>query len=364
MNLNGLREDSFVLKILYATGMLQDPSLQQCYTTLPLMVVPNIYLTGELDEDGHAKGNAIDINVNDWNKYFATYTDHWLKDGYLVDPDEYGDYLQEFMFFHDEGKGNTQGAQAYFYGHHKVISDTEVHITMFHIMNINTKHSKNPKDFIIETWGITHNYKPYVPEEESEIRDNREVPKGALWIMSLNSCYGMAINKDTLNVYKDGIELIAKRNDMTVTAIHHDTVQLMVKILSAFHKFAYHEDKYLTLIRSAEPLSPREKRTRRSKPWLIRNAPRLIYLNRLPSQPKPNLGGTHVSPIPHRKKGFWRTLSALRFKNHPHYKVYKGNYVRPCFVGDKDKIIEGHRYTIVTKGTRLLGSGDKNDKDK
>ena len=115
-----------------------------------------------------------------------------------------------------------------------------------------------------------------------------------------------------------------------------------------FHVFAFERDMYLTEVHKEGEQSARDKRTLRIKPWATRNLPRLIYLNKLPSEHKEHQGGHHASPKPHQRRGCFKTLSHEKFKHHPKYQVDKGVYCRPAFVGDTSKIFEGNRYTIIT----------------
>lgn len=50
---------------------------------------------------------------------------------------------------------------------------------------------------------------------------------------------------------------------------------------------------------------------------------------------------------PHHRRGFFKTLRAERFKGHPLYMKEKAIYVRPTWIGDKEKVVDGNVYTIL-----------------
>ncbi|RLB60221.1 MAG: hypothetical protein DRH08_15715 [Deltaproteobacteria bacterium] len=135
------------------------------------------------------------------------------------------------------------------------------------------------------------------------------------------------------------------------------TIAWVLQALVGFHKYAFEHDMYLTLLTSAKKQTPHEKHTASKKPWLTRRAPRLVFLNELPdaipdterAEPK---GGSHASPIQHRRKGHWMTLSADCFKNHPMYKVHKGVWRRAALVGKLEVEVEGTQFKILMESDR------------
>jgi len=82
----------------------------------------------------------------------------------------------------------------------------------------------------------------------------------------------------------------------------------------------------------------------RKRPWNKASGPNVLLLDRMPTE-KTEPTGTHASPKPHRRRGYWRTLSHPRFRHHPQYQ--KQIYVKPSFVGDKQVTYEGNIYRLV-----------------
>ena len=105
--------------------------------------------------------------------------------------------------------------------------------------------------------------------------------------------------------------------------------------------FAKTNGKYPVVVRSSKPCST-------GKVYKRKGLPRLIYMNALPrSEPKPHQGGSHASPMRHQRKGHYKTLKSERFKKHPLYGVEKGVFVRAAWVGSKEVVHEGNRYTVI-----------------
>lgn len=82
----------------------------------------------------------------------------------------------------------------------------------------------------------------------------------------------------------------------------------------------------------------------RKRPWAKSSGPHVLLLDRMPTE-KTEPTGTHASPKPHRRRGYWKTLRDPRFRHHPQYQ--KKIFVKPCFVGDKQVTYEGNIYRLV-----------------
>ena len=82
----------------------------------------------------------------------------------------------------------------------------------------------------------------------------------------------------------------------------------------------------------------------RKRPWAKSSGPHVLLLDRMPTE-KAESTGTHASPKPHKRRGYWKTLRDPRFRHHPQYQ--KQIFVKPCFVGDKQVTYEGNIYRLI-----------------
>ncbi len=84
----------------------------------------------------------------------------------------------------------------------------------------------------------------------------------------------------------------------------------------------------------------------RKKPYENKRLTTIIFLNALPVEKKPHQGGTHSSPVFHKRRAHKRTLKSERFKNHPQYLVYQGVSIKPMWIGEKSATYQGAMYTV------------------
>lgn len=82
----------------------------------------------------------------------------------------------------------------------------------------------------------------------------------------------------------------------------------------------------------------------RKRPWAKSSGPHVLLLDRMPTE-KTESTGTHASPKPHRRRGYWKTLRDPIYRHHPQYQ--KQIFVKPCFVGEKQVTYEGNIYRLV-----------------
>lgn len=138
--------------------------------------------------------------------------------------------------------------------------------------------------------------------------------------------------------------------------LKEDLYTVVVKLISLI-AYAREKDLYPVIVKSNSPVKKKKginnnKSYSPSKPNV---GPRVIYLNALPEiritdhaddlpLPKDSSGKR-----PHSRRGFWKTLRSERFKNHPLYMVPNAIRVRPAWIGDKSKIVEGNIYTVLIK---------------
>jgi len=82
----------------------------------------------------------------------------------------------------------------------------------------------------------------------------------------------------------------------------------------------------------------------RKRPWAKSSGPHVLLLDRMPTE-KTESTGTHASPKPHKRRGYWKTLRDPRFRHHTQYQ--KQIFVKPCFVGERQVTYEGNIYRLV-----------------
>jgi hypothetical protein len=108
----------------------------------------------------------------------------------------------------------------------------------------------------------------------------------------------------------------------------------------------------------SEKVAKKAAKTTRLFPWLDEEAPRIVLLD--PVRHYPVHGreavGTHVSPIPHQRKGHYMLLQAERYINMRGQKVFR----RPAWIGDREWIHHGSVYRTLDKDPREESdNGDK-----
>lgn len=119
--------------------------------------------------------------------------------------------------------------------------------------------------------------------------------------------------------------------------------------LEAMLEFAEDHSLYPVLKEPAEKKTGSKKKNRYNN-LPKATGPRVLYLDSLATSVEP----TTLEPVkvskgerqPTLRRAHRRTLRADRYKHHPMYMVEKGVPVKQAWVGDKDKIINGNRYTL------------------
>lgn len=105
--------------------------------------------------------------------------------------------------------------------------------------------------------------------------------------------------------------------------------------------------EHLVEVAREAPPTPREIKTRKTKPWASPLFRRVILLD--PTKAtlyghRIDRGGAHASPHPHQRRGHWATLRADRYGDNRGKQVWR----RPAWVGDREWVFEGNRYKVVT----------------
>ena len=116
-----------------------------------------------------------------------------------------------------------------------------------------------------------------------------------------------------------------------------------IRRLMAYIKYG---DKHVVEVTSTPDKLAKAKRNpvNRKRPWAKSSGPHVLLLDRMPTE-KTESAGTHASPKPHKRRGYWKTLRDPRFRHHTQYQ--KQIFVKPCFVGDKQVTYEGNIYRLV-----------------
>lgn len=127
-------------------------------------------------------------------------------------------------------------------------------------------------------------------------------------------------------------------------------------MLLRFFKYLETADLYPVKIQGTKKKKPAKgkqssknaKKMRLSAPYRDQSLATVRYLNVLPTKNiESKRGGGHSSPMPHRRRSTYRTLSHPRFKDHPKYGINKGVPVKGSFVGPKEAIISGNEYRVL-----------------
>jgi len=325
LDLSGRREDYKILKFLAdcgEDGYKKVKGLSQ----LPLLVIPdkNVFYE-DFDHDDNVDGNLRFLdNTSNPNLYidstfmeireclpyqFVLYETHlqFLIHTLVIDPSELTDYEIENL--------DVDGL------------DVVDKLIDFYIYRFNTKKSlicynatfckfKQSND-----WSLSHPYMRVFVKHKNQIlistQNGRIIP-------------AIYDSEEMRTLMEDGLSFGFR----------------YLKLLSKFVEYVKQKDYYFVEKRAVNPEKRPVNTIYRSK-----NLPRLIYMNRLPmpSDKKEHQGGTHAAPRRHERKGHYRTLKADRFKYHPKYGVENGIYIRPTWVGDKEVVVEGNRYTVIVK---------------
>lgn len=113
------------------------------------------------------------------------------------------------------------------------------------------------------------------------------------------------------------------------------------------------EDKYMVSDHVPNP-KPNEKGHRPhiehdNKPYMRGDLTSVRFLNALPSPNKPSehKGGTHRSPVAHKRRAHTRILKHPKFKNHPEY--MKPKLIPAYWVGDKTSVVGGVMYKVLQR---------------
>jgi len=142
-----------------------------------------------------------------------------------------------------------------------------------------------------------------------------------------------------LRFYHDNIEYTKSRDTQHINTMRF-MVAMMVTVL-AFFKTLYESDLY-----AVETKGVQHRKTHDKKPWARSDLVTVQFLNKLPSvNNREHKGGTHSSPRYHQRRGTWRKMTNLRFKNHPKYgdKIW----VKPYWVGSKEATVNGVTYKVM-----------------
>ena len=133
--------------------------------------------------------------------------------------------------------------------------------------------------------------------------------------------------------------------DRFISGTHESgrSVLLFICKLAGYIKYG---DKHVVEVTPTPDRLAKAKRNpvNRKRPWAKSSGPNVLLLDRMPTE-KTESTGTHASPKPHRRRGYWKTLRDPIYRHHPQYQ--KKIFVKPCFVGEKQVTYEGNIYRLV-----------------
>lgn len=122
---------------------------------------------------------------------------------------------------------------------------------------------------------------------------------------------------------------------------------LVVEWLAALNELTKVDSYPVRVEPGPNELPPKQRRkaakTRKTKPWLDTRAPRVILLNPNKRYPEHGRGGSHASPMPHQRRGHWRTLQAERFGDRRGQRVW----VKPAWIGPSEWSYAGNVYRVI-----------------
>lgn len=123
----------------------------------------------------------------------------------------------------------------------------------------------------------------------------------------------------------------------------------LIGLVCALYLWVEDNPIYPIATRSVTPVSRKKQNTYEKKPHLDSRLVTIRYMNEMPRQrgESQKKGGTHASPRPHTRRGYRRTLTHEKYRNHPLYRVEGGIYVKPAFVGNENVIVEGTEYRLL-----------------
>ena len=144
---------------------------------------------------------------------------------------------------------------------------------------------------------------------------------------------------------------ILQRGDWT-DANHRGAMPMLLSYLSHYFNYQTMSDNYLFRVDPVESVGSKSLRVKH-KPLLtdlrmnISIAPKIIYLDKPPSEVHAPQGGTHASPAGHRRRGHFYTLKHERYRNHPKYLLHNGMWRRTSWIGPKNILWKGHTYQLM-----------------
>lgn len=140
---------------------------------------------------------------------------------------------------------------------------------------------------------------------------------------------------------------------------------MWMEIIDTFFSFTESLDRYPVMVRPKAPkavkvgVGPTPVSRANS---VVKNASKIIYLNALPKPQGESAAATGTSQVVHQRRGFWKTLTDPRYKNHPKFGVKKGVRVKPYWAGTRECEYEGNVYKVLTKEDFKDGNISNEDK--
>jgi len=217
-----------------------------------------------------------------------------------------------------------------------------------HFLLLDKKHytkSKDKTEFDNEYWDIKI--------QKSSILINKIEP----YLFNSNSSIAVELNSQgvtNIRILKNGVPIEFKSISTTQDAIiQKDITALSSRVTTLIMRLAAtltvceQENKYLFYVKGVSKTLP--PKIKNNPGTILEDLVSIVFLNRIPNFKTKNIskGGTHASPRPHKRKGYFYTLSNIRYSHHPLYKQLKAMYKKPVYVGDKEKVVNGITYTLI-----------------
>lgn len=121
----------------------------------------------------------------------------------------------------------------------------------------------------------------------------------------------------------------------------------VIRMLLLFFEYYHRDDKYMVSMRKSSANTP-STGGHEIKQQIDNVEPtHIVFLDSLPTGHNPRSRKHSTVKAPHVRMGHYKTLMHPRYRYHPMYLVPNGVYVRPAFVGDRTKIVNGVVYTVL-----------------
>ena len=126
-------------------------------------------------------------------------------------------------------------------------------------------------------------------------------------------------------------------------------ISYLIKFLSRAFESGLHPVRAKGVTAKIGQKGHRPRMQNDKKRWSRGDLTKIVFLDNLPipsSKSDKHHGGTHASPVFHRRRGHYRIMRHEKYKNHPDY--LKERWYAPTWVGDRSVVSGGITYTVLT----------------